>query len=249
MEEKFKSRPFYYRLFGEYALFTDPVTKGGGEKYSYQIPTYQAIKGITEQLYWKPTLIFVIDSIKVMNKISTETKGIRTPLKDGSNDLNYYTYLKDVEYLVKFHFEWNHNRQDLKDDWNEQKHEQILLRSLDKGGRRDLFLGVRECVGFIERIRESEFNQASSYYHGKKLSFGIMFHSFTYPSEAMHDLNNQLISNFTSIQMDSGQVDFIRPEECEIHHTLLSYSFKQFTRSDIRFAEEEASLLEEVKSE
>ena len=47
MGEGFKSDPFYYRLYGDYALFTDPVTKGGGEKYTYQVPTYQAIKGIT----------------------------------------------------------------------------------------------------------------------------------------------------------------------------------------------------------
>ena len=58
MERKFKSKPFYYRVKGEYALFTDPVTKGGGEKFTYQIPTYQALKGITEAIYWKPTLIY-----------------------------------------------------------------------------------------------------------------------------------------------------------------------------------------------
>jgi CRISPR-associated protein Cas5d len=35
-----------FKVYGKYALFTDPVTKIGGEKYSYQIPTYQALKGI-----------------------------------------------------------------------------------------------------------------------------------------------------------------------------------------------------------
>ena len=39
-----------YSVFGEYALFTDPISKTGGEKFSYQIPTYQALKGITESL-------------------------------------------------------------------------------------------------------------------------------------------------------------------------------------------------------
>lgn len=57
MERKFQSKPFYYKVKGEYALFTDPVTKGGGEKFTYQVPTYQALKGITEAIYWKPTLI------------------------------------------------------------------------------------------------------------------------------------------------------------------------------------------------
>jgi CRISPR-associated protein Cas5d len=249
MEERFKSKPFYYRLSGEYALFTDPVTKGGGEKYSYQIPTYQALKGITEQNYWKPTLIYFIDSVKVMRKIQTETKGIRTPLKNGDNDLNYYTYLRDVEYLVKFHFEWNDNRPDLSDDRDEIKHEQIILRSLSKGGRRDIFLGTRECVGYVERLREEQFHTASSWYKDKKISFGIMFHSFLYPDEAVNNNNDHiLISNFTDIGMNNGQIDFVRPEDCQIHHCLRDYSFKTFDRENMTFAEEEYnSLAREVE--
>ena len=35
-----------------------------------------------------------------------------------------------------------------------KKHEQILLRSMERGGRRDVFLGARECIGYIERIRK-----------------------------------------------------------------------------------------------
>ena len=181
MSNNFQSKQFYYRLFGDYAIFTDPVTKGGGEKFTYQIPTYQALKGITEQIYWKSTIIVYIDSIKVVNRIQTETKGVRTLLNNGKNDLNYYTYLRDVEYLVKFHFEWNYKHPELAYDRNEKKHEQIILRSLTKGGRRDIFLGTRECVGYVERIDSNEFNITKTHYYGEKISFGIMFHSFTYP--------------------------------------------------------------------
>lgn len=45
---------------GRYALFSDPITRVGGEKLTYQVPTYQALKGILESVYWKPTLIWVI---------------------------------------------------------------------------------------------------------------------------------------------------------------------------------------------
>lgn len=38
---KFKSHTFYYRLTGDYALFTEPSTKGGGERYSYSVPTQE----------------------------------------------------------------------------------------------------------------------------------------------------------------------------------------------------------------
>jgi CRISPR-associated protein Cas5d len=252
MEECFQSNPFFYRLYGDYALFTDPVTKGGGEKYSYQIPTYQALKGITEQIYWKPTLIYFIDSVKIINRIQTETKGIRTPLKNGDNDLNYYTYLRDVEYFVKFHFEWNKNRHELEKDRNEIKHEQIILRSMSKGGRRDIFLGTRECLGYVERIRREEFETAASYYQGKKLSFGIMFHSFLYPDETMRQDNEHLlISNFTDIKMDNGQINFVRPENCEIHHNLRNYQFKSFSEDNMKFVDEEFEELpyEEVEND
>ena len=40
-----------YTVAGYYALFSDPVTRVGGEKSSYHIPTYEALKGITESIY------------------------------------------------------------------------------------------------------------------------------------------------------------------------------------------------------
>ena len=69
-----------YEVYGDYALFSDPVVRVGGEKTSYSIPTYEALRGITESIFWKPTISWVIDEIRVMNRIQTETKGIR-PIK------------------------------------------------------------------------------------------------------------------------------------------------------------------------
>ncbi len=225
----FKSNPFYMRVYGDYALFTDPMTKGGGEKFTYQVPSYQAIKGIVEACYWKPTLYYVIDSIKIMNQIKTETKGILSPMKDGSKDLNYYTYLRDVEYLVKFHFKWSDNRLDLPNDRNEKKHEQILLRSMKRGGRRDVFLGTRECIGHIERIRKEDYERAKSHYEGESISLGVMFHSFIYPDEAYDDeTEGELMSNFHPIVMTNGEIKFVEPKDCKIKHSLGNYSIKHF---------------------
>ena len=80
-----------YRVFGRYALFTDPLSKTGGEKCSYQIPTYQALKGITESIYWKPTLTWVIDECRIIKPILTESKGIRPIKYSGGNDLYLFT--------------------------------------------------------------------------------------------------------------------------------------------------------------
>ena len=35
-----------FSVKGRYALFSDPITRVGGEKFSYLIPTYEALKGI-----------------------------------------------------------------------------------------------------------------------------------------------------------------------------------------------------------
>ena len=66
-----------FSVWGRYALFTDPLTRVGGEKFSYQVPTYEALKGIVKSIYWKPTLIWVIDEARVMKRVRTQTKGTK----------------------------------------------------------------------------------------------------------------------------------------------------------------------------
>ena len=39
-----------FEVYGSYALFSNPVMRVGGEKTSYHIPTYEALKGIVERL-------------------------------------------------------------------------------------------------------------------------------------------------------------------------------------------------------
>ena len=41
-----------FRVYGRYALFNDPITKVSGEKCSYHLPTYEAIKGVLKSIYW-----------------------------------------------------------------------------------------------------------------------------------------------------------------------------------------------------
>ena len=59
-----------FKVAGRFALFTDPLTRIGGEKCSYHIPTYEALKGIAKSIYWKPTFIWIIDKVRIMKKIS-----------------------------------------------------------------------------------------------------------------------------------------------------------------------------------
>lgn len=41
-------------------------------------------------------------------------------------------------------------RADLAQDRNEHKHYDIAKRMVARGGRRDIFLGTRECQGYVE---------------------------------------------------------------------------------------------------
>lgn len=41
-----------FEVCGDYALFSDVLTRPSGEKCTYDIPTYEAIKGIVHSIYW-----------------------------------------------------------------------------------------------------------------------------------------------------------------------------------------------------
>ena len=77
-----QSKYFYAKIYGPKALFTAPESKSGGEKISYSAPTREALKGIIDANYFKPTITNVIDEVRVMNKIESYTQGMRLLLKD-----------------------------------------------------------------------------------------------------------------------------------------------------------------------
>jgi CRISPR-associated protein Cas5d len=214
-----------FKVWGRYALFTDPLTKIGGEKCSYQVPTYEALKGIISSVYWKPTLIWIIDKVRVIKPIKTQTRSAK-PLNYGGvypsereagkkqepfNSLSIYTYLAEVEYQVQAHFEWNLNRGDMDHDRNENKHFFVTKRMIDRGGRRDIFLGARECQGYVEPCKFGEGE--GTYGEIPELAFGLMFHGFDYPDEGEA---GKLIARFWWATMKNGVLYFPRPEDCTI---------------------------------
>ncbi|MFQ8582955.1 MAG: hypothetical protein ACLSA6_10715 [Holdemania massiliensis] len=56
------------------------------------------MKGITESIYWKPTLIWVIDRCRVMKIIQTQSKGIRQYA---------ITLIKMIYHYIRIFMMWN----------------------------------------------------------------------------------------------------------------------------------------------
>ncbi|WP_019636671.1 type I-C CRISPR-associated protein Cas5c [Paenibacillus fonticola] len=229
-----------FAVYGDYALFTDPLTKLGGEKLSYQVPTYQAIKGILESIYWKPTLILFVDEVRVLKPIRMESKGIRPIDYGGGNTLANYTYLKDVCYQVRGHFEFNLNRPDMAYDRNEHKHHNIMKRSLIAGGRRDIFLGARECQGYVEPC---VFGEGEGFYDNYgDIHLGTMVHGINYPDETGRE---QMEVRLWNPVMRNGIIQFIRPEQCTQVRKISDMKPKAFNEHNVESVNELFAQIEE----
>ena len=226
------SKPTYpnsveFAVKGDYALFSDILTRPGMEKFSYPIPTYESLKGMLHSIYWKPTLVWIIDSVRIMNPIRTIRKGTRPINYGGDNDLAYCTYLCDVYYQVKAHFEWNDNRPELEQDRNENKHHNIAKRMIKRGGRRDVFAGTRECQCYVEPCK---FGEDKGYYDDKgTIAYGLMLHGITYADEAIcEEDKGKMTVRLWSPVMENGVINFIRPEECNIKRHIKEMAIKPF---------------------
>lgn len=232
----YKENCIEYKVSGELALFADPITSAGGEKTTYSVPTYEALKGITKSIYWKPTFIWVIDSVRVMNPVMTESWGTRLininkrPGASKEADIANYTYLVNVLYQVKAHIEWNKNRPEYIKDRNYKKHYGEFAKALLKGGRLPDFLGKSECCAYVSVC---EFGAGEGYYdHSGEISFGYMYHGITYPDEAYsEETKERLTLNLAPVIMKNGIIQFCRPSEC-MHQTIRTGTVKQFKEKE-----------------
>lgn len=219
-----------------HALFTDPLTRVGGEKCSYHLPTYEALKGIAKSIYWKPTFVWIIDEVRVMRPIRTQTKGTKPLDYGGGNTLAIYTFLAEVEYQVRAHFEWNPHRPELEDDRIEGKHYAIARRSLELGGRQDVFLGTRDCQGYVEPC---VFGSGAGHYdNAGELAYGLGFHGFDYPDETGE---NALLARFWKPVMVNGYIRFQRPEDCTVRKFVRPMTARKFGKGRLHGVEHEAA--------
>lgn len=199
-----------FELSGRYALFTDPLTKSSGEKFTLPVPTYEALKGAARSIYSSRSFCWVIDQVRIMQPIFTESIAItRTGYFERFTDISIYTYLKDVRYKVLAHLEFP----DGTPPETQHKYYAIARRMLKAGGKREVFLGVRSCIA---EVRPCCFHTEAGTYDAHSQNFGLMHHSFTYPTADIPRFTQQLFY----CEMHNGVISFPPPEACPISRTI-----------------------------
>lgn len=211
-----KNRCVSYEVAGEYAIFSDPVISLGSDKLTLPVPTYEAMRGLTKNIFSKPAFYWHIRRVRVMNPIRTEADGVRLlDLNGGSCIQAYNTYLTDVRYQVEAELRWNKNHPELRAEWSRcEKYIHEFARAVMQGGRMDPFLGKSECVPSY--IKPVVFGEGSGYYDGAgKKDFGIMYHSLTYADLAYDDYTRgHITENICRITMDGGVIEYPEQSEC-----------------------------------
>lgn len=102
----------------------------------------------------------------------------------------------------------NENRADLKQDRNENKHFDMATRAIKKGGRRDIFLGTRECQAYVVPCK---FGEGEGFYDNYgEINFGFMFHGINYPDETQ---DKSLSKRFWNCNMKNGIITFVPPND------------------------------------
>ena len=171
-----------------------------------------------------------------MKPIRTQTKGTKPLEFGGGNTLAIYTFLSDVEYQVRAHFEWNMHRPELGKDRLESKHHAVATRMLERGGRQDIFLGTRDCQGYVE---PSVFGSGVGHYDDAgELAYGLMFHGFDYPDETGE---NNLQARCWRPTMTNGRIHFVRPEACTVRKLVRPMTPKKFGKGTLRDVAQEAA--------
>ncbi len=167
------------------AMFTRPELKA--ERYTYDVPTPSAIKGVLESIYWKPEIQYRINTITVLNEIRhqevmtiNQINGISSMKavdRSAGAVPRSMTILVDVAYVVDFGIILTGKGTTPNDV--KEKHLAIFSKRLQKGQEyRTPYLGCREFVCEVYDALECEIPK--SYYEGTVQELGMMLHHIEY---------------------------------------------------------------------
>ncbi|MEO8382987.1 MAG: type I-C CRISPR-associated protein Cas5c [Acidobacteriota bacterium] len=159
-----RSSPLSLRVTGPLACFTNPALKV--ERFSYDVMTPSAARGVLEAVCWKPAIVWRIDRIKVLkpverigirrNEVSSRisTDGAISWMQGHSSPTDFFAdedraqrnmvALRDVDYVIEAHFELTAKATE---NDNVRKFEEMFQRRVEKGQCfQTPYLGCRELV-------------------------------------------------------------------------------------------------------
>lgn len=211
------------KVWGDYALFSRPELKT--ERYSYDIITPSAARGILDSIYWHPGLRWVVDKIYVKNPIrftsvrrnEVKSKILASNVLQAYNGVETSIYIStkeeivqraslilcDVCYVIEAHFEMteNANASD-----NPGKFKDIVMRRLKRGECYHMpYFGCREFPAHFCLCEEDDVYTA--YDQEKERDLGYMLYDLDYS-----DRNNIQPIFFRAI-MKHGVLDL---RDCEV---------------------------------
>ena len=184
------------RVWGDYALFSRPELKV--ERYSYDVITPSAARGILDAIYYHPGMRWIIDKIYVVKPIrftSVRRNEIKSKIS-ASNVLQAYNgadkalymsskqeivqrasvLLTDVEYVIEAHFEMTEKANETD---NPGKYKDITMRRLKKGECYHMpYFGCREFPAHFALCEEEEIKTV--YETVPEKDFGIMLYDMDY---------------------------------------------------------------------
>lgn len=211
--------------WGDYACFTRPELKT--ERYSYDVITPSAARGLLEAIYWHPGLEYVIDRIFLMspikftrikrNEVKIKLPASKELKKIQNGHLPYIstrkersqrssTILKDVRYVIDFHF--NMTKAASERD-NPIKFCSIILKRARKGQCfHQPYLGCREFPANVRLVDEDE--EISAYPETRPL--GLMLYDMDF-ANAKKSADGKVKPMFFMAELKDGVMDL---RDCEV---------------------------------
>ena len=210
-------------VWGDYALFSRPELKT--ERYSYDVITPSAARGILDAIYWHPGMRWVIDKIYVKTPVcftSVRRNEVKSEIL-ASNVLQAYNgadkplyistredivqraalMLCNVSYVIEAHFEMT-DKANASD--NPGKFKDIIMRRLRRGECFQMpCLGCREFPANFALCEEEEIHTAYNEVPEKDL--GLMLYDMDYSDP------ENIQPMFFHAVMRHGVIDL---RECEV---------------------------------
>jgi len=185
-------------VWGEYALFSRPELKA--ERYSYDVMTPSAARGLLDAVYFHPGMRWVIDKIYVLSPIEftgirrnemkskISARNVAAVMNGGGGDLflaasddiqqRAATVLRDVHYVIDAHFEMTEKAAP---GDNEGKFCDIMRRRLGKG--QCFHTPCFGCREFPAHFKTWEGGEITTAYPNSSRDLGIMLYDMDYSDQ------------------------------------------------------------------